>query len=238
MSRTYTDITRLSSYPVPAASRTYCPVSQERLWNTVCGQFESAGLRVVSDSHQVHRKQPVFVSKAVITSPDLPDSPGETWEFAVMNSYNMTIAARVMFGKTVTVCTNGLIMAEHILRTKHTTNVWDRLPVMIDNAVKSFVAQSRQYTERQERLKTQYTGSTELAQFALQLAQRGVLNKSKILDFYEESKSPSFDYQTEYLCLWNLQAAFTHLVKEANPVDRPRAVIEFDRNLDQFYALA
>jgi hypothetical protein len=109
---------------------------------------------------------------------------------------------------------------------------------MIDNAVKSFVAQSRQYTERQERLKTQYTGSTELAQFALQLAQRGVLNKSKILDFYEESKAPSFDYQTEYLCLWNLQAAFTHLVKEANPVERPRAVIEFDRNLDQFYALA
>jgi hypothetical protein len=238
MSRTYTDITRLSSFPVPAATRTYCPVSQERLWNTVCGQFESAGLRVVSDHHQVHRKRPVFVSKAVITSIDLPDSPGETWEFAVMNSYDMSISARIMFGKTVMVCTNGLIMAEHILRTKHTTNVWTRIPGLVDEAVKSFITQSRAYTERQERLKVRYTGGDQLAQFSMMLAQRGVLNKSKILDFYEEAKAPSFDYQTDYLCLWNLQAAFTHLVKEANPVERPRAVLEFDRNLDQFYALA
>lgn len=238
MRNTYRSVTDVSSVPVPFATRSYTPVPQNRLWELVVSTFDSHGFRINNEQHMVHRKNPVFVSKATVTSPNLPDIPGQSWDIAGMNSYDMSIATRIIFGNTVFVCTNGLIVADHILRTKHTTNVWDRLPGLVMQAMHSFTREAEMYSRRQELLKENVTTSTDLADFTVRLAQRGILNKSKMLDFYEESVTPSFDYQTQPMSLWNLQAAFTHIAKETNPVLRPRAVMEFDRAMDKFYALA
>ena len=237
MLKTYRPLADIKSVPVPSATRSYCPVPQHELWEMVANTFDGHGFRINGDQHMVHRKNPVFVSKATVFSPELPDVDGQSWEIAVMNSYDMSIATRIIFGGTVFVCTNGLIVADHILKTKHTTNVWDRLPNLIERAMFSFSSQVETYTHRQQILKRETTTAKDLAEFSVRLAQRGVLNKSKIIDFYEEAVAPSFDYQTAPMCLWNLQAAFTHIVKETNPVLRPRAVMEFDRSMDKFYAL-
>lgn len=222
---------------VPEATRTYCPVPQNRLWEQVKGTFEQAGFGVEQSVHQIHKKRPVFVSRATITGDGLPDMPGQSWEFAVMNSYDMTISNRILFGKRVFICSNGVIFADHILRTKHTTNVWSRLPNLIGQAVSQFHEQSESHRRREEVLRNEYTSNEQLAMFGVQLAQRGTLARTMVMDFYEESKQPSFDYGTDPLCLWNLQAAFTHLAKRLNPVTQSRSVLSFEENLNQFYAL-
>lgn len=236
--KTYRPITDLNTYPVPAHTRSYTPLPQAELWRFVADSFQNSGFTINGEQHMVHRKNPVFVSKATVWSDTLPSIPGQSWDIAVMNSYDMSISARIVFGGMVFVCTNGLIVADHILRTKHTTNVWDRIPNLVDQAKHSFTREVETYSRRQALLKSETTTSKDLADFTVRLAQRGVLNKSKMLDFYEESTAPSFDYQTAPMCLWNIQAAFTHIAKETNPVLRPRAVMEFDRAMDKFYALA
>lgn len=238
MKTTYRSITDLATIPVPRATRSYCPVAQRDLWEETANIFDSHGFRINGEQHMVHHKNPVFVSKANVFSKDLPDIPGQSWEIGLMNSYDMSTPVRIIFGASVFVCTNGLIVADHILKTKHTTNVWDRLPNLITKAMFTFTTQVEAYSKRQEILKRETTTAKDLSEFTVRLAQRGILNKSKMLDFYEESVVPSFDYQTPTMSLWNLQAAFTHLVKESNPVLQPRAVLEFDRTMDQFYALA
>jgi len=238
--KTYRDLKDIASIPVPDPTETYCPVSQEELWERVRQAFTFHGYKTSNDLHQVHRKRPLFLSSMEVSHVNLPEQGGSmTWTVAVMNSYDKTCSARIIFGGKVFVCSNGLIVADHILRTKHTTHVWDRLPVLISKAVDSFYDEVNGYHDQQERLKEVTVGTNDLSAFTIRLAQRGILPKSQMLDFYEESVAPQFDYQTKSMCLWNFQAAYTHLAKTMNPVERPGRVMAFDEMLrkDFDYAL-
>ena len=155
-----------------------------------------------------------------------------------MNAYDKSSSVRLIFGGRVFACSNGLIVADHILRTKHTTHVWDRLPDLIAEAVEGFEGEVLRYQEEQNKIKEITVSAESLSQFTVRIAQKGILPKTQMLDFYEESVAPSFDYQTQPLCLWNFQAAFTHLAKTMNPVERPRRVMAFDKALRETYALA
>lgn len=235
---TYRSIANLGTIPVPVATESYCPVPQDRLWNMAMSTFERSGYTVRKENHMVHRKRPVFVSTIEIHAPWMADQDSSTFTVGMMNSYDRTMSARIIFGKTIFVCTNGLIFADHVLRTKHTTHVWDRLPGMVETAVNVFRAEAKDHEDRDQLMLDFTTSDTDLAKFTVEIARRGILPKAKMLDFYEESVKPSFDYQTNALCLWNLQAAYTHLAKEMNPVERPSRVMAFDRTLSEYYAIA
>jgi hypothetical protein len=237
--KTYRDIKDIASIPVPAATDTYCPVAQSELWDSVQRAFTTYGYRIDGELHQVHRKKPLFVSSMDVHHDRISDMGGSVkWTVAVMNSYDKSCSARIIFGGRVFVCSNGLIIADRVLRTKHTTHVWDRLPALIASAADAFEAEVNKYQEEQNRLKEVVTTTADLSVFTVNIARQGILPKSKMLDFYEEVCNPSFDYGTKPLSLWNYQAAFTHLAKTMNPVERPRAVMSFDKAVRDVYALA
>lgn len=237
--KTYRDLKDIASIPVPAATETFTPVAQIDLWSSVQRAFATYGYRMDNELHQVHRKRPLFVSSMDVHHLNLPDTGGSVkWTIAVMNSYDKSMSARIIFGGRVYVCSNGLIIADRVLRTKHTTHVWDRLPSLIGNAVDAFEAEVCRYQHEQNRLKEVTVSTDSIAMFTVDIARKGILPKSQMLDFYEETVAPSFDYQTPNLCLWNLQAAYTHLAKTMNPVERPQRVMAFDRVLRETYAMA
>lgn len=236
---TFRTLSDIRSIPLPARTESYTPVSQAELWNTVCSTFEAGGYTLNNEVHTVHRKRPVFVSQVDVSAPWLDNDGGAfKWSIAAMNSYDKTKSNRLIFGKTVFVCQNGLIIADHVLRTKHTTHVWDRLPELILNAYEQFRGECDKHSRQQEALKAATTTAPALADFTMRIARKGILPKSQVVDFYEESIKPSFDYQTPEMCLWNMQAAYTHLAKEWNPVERPRRILSFDRALKESYAIA
>lgn len=235
---TYRTLSDINTIPVPRSTDTYTPVSQSALVRTVADTFEKSGYVVANESHVVHRKRPMFISMLDISIPDLQADPRLKWTVGIMNSYDKTVANRLIFGGHVFACTNGLVISDHVLSTKHTTHVWDRLPSLIKAAVNDFEGEVNEFYKREDVLMERTTDEQSLAHFAMKLARRGILPKSKAWDFYEEAIKPSFDYQTQPLCLWNLQAAYTHLAKEMNPVERPQRVLSFDRALRQNYAIA
>jgi len=235
---TYRTLSDINTIPVPARTDSYTPVAQKDLWDTVCATFQAGGYSLSNEEHIVHRKRPVFVSKIDVHADWLPNSHGDMkWTIAVMNSYDKTKSARIIFGGTVFVCSNGLIIADHVLRTKHTTHVWDRIPDLILNAYDQFGSECKRYMAAQDRLRVETTTVKDLAHFTISIANKGILPKSQVVDFYEESVAPSFDYQTPKMSLWNLQAAYTHLAKQMNPIERPQRVLAFDRALKETYAL-
>jgi hypothetical protein len=50
----------------------------------------------------------------------------------------MTRSVTLLFGGHVFVCGNGMIIADHKLKTRHTLNVWDRIPELISRSVYTF----------------------------------------------------------------------------------------------------
>lgn len=235
---TYRTLSDIKSIPLPARTASYTPVDQASLFKETCNRFESQGYTLNNEIHMAHRKHPIFISKMDVEGPDLPNDGRMKWTVAIMNSYNKTVSNRIIFGGTVYVCTNGMIVADHVLRTKHTTNVWDRLPGLIDAAVGQFSSEVNKANTFYEDLKKITTTTEELAAFAVDLGRKGLLHKPQVVDFYEEVVKPSYDYQTPDLCLWNLHAAYTHLAKSLNPVERPQRVLGFEKALSAHYANA
>jgi len=235
---TYRTLADIKSIPLPERTDSYTPVDQASFFKETCDRFEFRGYTLNNETHMVHRKHPIFISKIDVEGPDLPNDGRMKWTVAIMNSYNKTISNRIIFGGTVFVCTNGMIVADHVLRTKHTAHVWDRLPKMIDDAVAAFGYQVNNANDFYENLKKINTSREQLASFAVDLGRKSLLHKAQVIDFYEECVKPSFDYQTPDLCLWNLHAAYTHLAKTLNPVERPQRVLGFETALSAHYANA
>lgn len=238
---TWNTVSDISSYPLPASTDSYQPVDQLALFTEIKNAFYNAGYRLGTETHQIHRKMPIFISKidieAELGSSPLPEAERMKWSCAGINSYNKTKAIRLVFGGDVFACMNGMIVADHILRTKHTTNVWERLPDLIQQAVSAFGNQIARAGEFYENLRSSHTDGDKLAAFAVNLAQHDILPKAKVMDFYDEAVNPSFMYETDKWSLYNVHAAYTHLAKEFNPLVRPRRVLAFESALKETYSI-
>lgn len=236
--QTMTDITK---YPLPASTDSYQPVHQAALFDEVKRAFYGNGYRLGTESHEIHRKKPIFISQvdieAEVGSPSMPETQRMNWSVAVINSYDKSKAVRLVFGGKVFVCSNGMVVADHILRTKHTTNVWERLPELINRSVNAFGNEVARAGEFYESIRRNYTDADRLAAFTVRLAQQDILPKASMLDFYNEAVDPSFMYETDKWCLYNVHAAYTHLAKDFNPIVRPRRVLAFEKAFKQTYEL-
>jgi hypothetical protein len=49
--------------------------------------------------------------------------------------------------------------------------------------------------------------------------------------------NPSFDYDSNRMCLWNVHNAYTHLAKEFTITERPERVMNFEKSLKAAYLL-
>jgi len=238
MSKVFATVTDLSRIPMPMATRTWQPVSQVQLFNTMCNAVRDRGFTITSEGHQIHRKKPVFISRVEITAPRLPGQDAMSWNIVAMQSWNKTIPVKFLFGGTVFVCTNGMIVAEHIISTKHTTNVWSRLEPMIYRTMDLFEAEVNKTYGFYEDMKSVRGTHTTLCDFAVRVAAKDYLPKTQILDLVQEAENPSFDYGTTAGSVYNIHAAFTHLLKKANPLEAPARLLGFERELKDHYELA
>jgi hypothetical protein len=238
MSKTFTTVSDLSRIQMPAATRTWQPVSQVQLFNSMCDAIRNRGFTITTESHRIHRKKPVFISQVEIEAPGLPGGKEMKWNIAGMQSWNKTVPVKFLFGGTVLVCTNGMVVAEHILKTKHTTNVWSRLEPMIEQTIDLFEAQVNKAFGFYQQMKDVRGTHTTLCDFAVRVAAKDYLPKTQILDLVQEAENPSFDYGTNAGSVYNIHAAFTHLLKKANPLEAPSRLLGFERELKDHYELA
>jgi hypothetical protein len=130
------------------------------------------------------------------------------------------------------------MVANHILKTKHTTHVWDRLPGMVSQAVDCFENEVTIAANFYNGLRQRFTSEHQLSNFAVNLGRIGLLPKSSVVDFVDEAINPSFDYDSESMCLWNIHNAYTHLAKEFTITERPQRVMNFEKQLKAAYTLA
>jgi hypothetical protein len=238
MSKTFTTVSDLSRIQMPAATRTWQPVSQVQLFNSMCDAIRNRGFTITTETHRIHRKKPVFISQVEIKAPNLPGDKEMSWNIAAMQSWNKTVPVKFLFGGTVFICTNGMVVAEHILSTKHTTNVWSRLEPMIEQTIDRFEAQVNKAFGFYQQMKDVRGTHTTLCDFAVRVASKDYLPKTQILDLVQEAENPSFDYGTAAGSVYNIHAAFTHLLKKANPLEAPSRLLGFERELKDHYELA
>jgi hypothetical protein len=213
-------IEEISRMPVPEATASYMPVRQDTLFNSWTATLERYGYHIAHDEHWVTKGMDVFISKVRVTAPWLPTGMGFTWETAMINSYNKQVAVKNAVGTTVFVCTNGCLSAEYLMRTKHTTNVWERLQRYIDQSVvtleKRAASINRLFTAFQS---TDAGSDRQVHHVVCRAYNEGVVPASgigQVLDHWKTPEHAEFKDRN----VWSLYNAFTSYDRGRNMFER------------------
>lgn len=235
----YVSSNAIDNIAVPVATPSYTPVPHRNLMHMVMSAFTANGFDIDKPSHQIHKKKPRFVSTFSVSGGGLPKDKALDWQVGVMNSYDQSRSVTLLFGGRVFVCSNGMIIADHKLRTRHTTHVWDRIPDLIATSVYVFGDTIHRAQLRNDRLREIVVDDRKLIDaFAMEVCRRGLLPESKALSYAEEIHEPSFDYEVKPNTLWNIHNAYTHTAKGMEAGDFARRVIQFDKLLDETFVTA
>lgn len=235
----YVSSNAIDNIAIPTPTPSYTPVPHRHLMHQVMSAFTTNGFDIDKPSHQIHKKKPRFVSTFSVSGGGLPNDKALDWQVGVMNSYDMTRSVTLLFGGHVFVCGNGMIIADHKLKTRHTLNVWDRIPELISRSVYTFGETISNAQKRNDRLREIVVDDRKLIDaFAMEVCRRGLLPESKALAYADEIHKPSFDYEVKENTLWNMHNAYTHCAKGMEAGDFARRVLSFDKFLDETFVTA
>jgi hypothetical protein len=232
----YLSSNAIDNIPIPSATASYTPVPHRHLMHGVMRAFTSQGFDIDKPSHQIHRKKPRFVSMFSVSGGGLPKDSALDWMVGVMNSYDRSRSVTLLFGARVFVCSNGAIVADHKLKTRHTLNVWDRIPDLISQSVGVFGETIAKAQQRNDKLREIAVDDRRaIDAFAIEVCRRNLLPATKAVAYADEIHKPSFDYGVKENTLWNIHNAYTHTAKGMEAGDFARKVIAFDKLLDETF---
>lgn len=238
LNKSYISSNAIDNMPIPAATASYMPVPHRNLMHMVTSAFTSQGFDVDRPQHQIHRKKPRFASTFSVSGGGLPGDKAFDWMVGVLNSYDQSRSVSILFGARVFVCSNGMIICERQLKTRHTINVWDRIPSLVGQAVLAFGDTIIKAQRRNDRLReVKVDDRRAIDSFALDVCRLGLLPETKAVAYANEIHNPSFDYGTHETTLWNIHNAYTHTAKGMEPGDFARRVLKFDNLLNGTFGL-
>jgi hypothetical protein len=147
------------------------------------------------------------------------------------NSHDKSFPIGIGFGGHVFCCDNLSLIADQVIKRKHTANVKRDLPGLIAEMVEP-LADER---DRQRRTFEQYR-YTELPDETvdhaiMEMYRRGVINVTRIADVWKEWEQPSFDELTNMRNAWRLFNAATFALN-GQIVGNPRQATELHHVID------
>lgn len=213
-------IVDIDNMPVPAATSSYQPVPQGTLFHLWTDRMSKAGYMLTEDEHWVTNDKDVFISKVRVTAPWLASGMGFTWEAAMINSYNRQVAIKNAVGANVFVCTNGCLSAEYMMRTKHTSGVFDRLNMYIERCVTTFAVRAQTINNLFDGFRnTDASSDRQVDHVVCRAYRENIIPASgigQVLDHWRRPEHAEFKDRN----VWSLYNAFTSYDRGRNMFER------------------
>jgi len=212
----------LRDMPVPPRTKTHVPISHATLRDMVAEKLTPIGLEIRNENHAVADWADPQIDENGVETPGLwqkafgifdvkgADSNDGEIGFTVgyRNSVNKKLSAGICFGSKVFVCDNLCFSAEIILKRRHTKNILDALPELIEEKISGFEIYRNRQIELYDRLRNAKIDNDEAASIvvnAVSHTRKGFLAKKNILDILETyNHDPATDEERESGILYNI----------------------------------
>jgi hypothetical protein len=222
------DYPALRDVVTPEPTPSHVPIPHHRLVDMVRHTLAFYGHEVISESHGITEDGMRYFGVMMLRSP----YGGYEDAVALRNSHDKKFPVGIGFGGHVFCCDNMSLMADHVIRRKHTANAKRDLPGLIAEVVEP-LADAR---DRQQRVFNVYRGtqlSPELADHAIMEMYRSrVINLQRIAEVETEWQEPSFEELVEGgPTAWRLFNAVT-FVLNGRILGDPKSTQELHRIID------
>jgi len=223
-----TDYPALRDQVTPDPTPSHVPIPHHRLIDMLRHTLGFYGHEVVEEHHGITPDGMRYFGVMLLKS----TYGGYEDAVALRNSHDKSFPVGIGFGGHVFCCDNMSLLADHVIRRKHTANAKRDLPGLVAEVVEP-LADAR---DRQQRLFDLYR-STELADETadhaiMEMYRAGVINVQRIAEIEREWRKPSFEELREAgMTAWRLFNAVT-FVLSGRIVGAPRNTQELHRIID------
>jgi hypothetical protein len=221
------DMTALRAVETPRATLTHVPIPHHRLVDSVRHSLGFYGHEVVDERHGITEDGMRYFGVMLLKSA----YGGYEDAVALRNSHDKSFPIGIGFGGRVFCCDNLSLIADQVIKRKHTANAKRDLPSLIAQMVEP-LADAR---ERQERVFTRYRDSpisvAQADHAIMEMYRNEVINLTKIADVWSEFEHPSFTEMGGEKTAWTLFNAATFILN-GKVVAEPRNTQNLHRIID------
>ena len=202
----------------PDKTRSYNPVPHYTGVSLVEDALTKRRFTLSEPRHYVSKNRKQFWSMYAVSHTNLPNTGGQfQWEIAVRNSYDRTMSFGLAVGTRIFVCTNGMMEADSFMRTRHTKNVWDRVPELIQASVSNIFNEAKSTSLRFEAYKNADAHSDQYVDHVIvEAMRRGIINPAGIDEVQKHWRTPQHP-EFEDRNVWSLMNAFTSRDRGRSP---------------------
>jgi hypothetical protein len=203
---------------VPDRTKSYNPIPHHVGIDLVEDALTRRNFRMSEPHHYVSNSRTQFWSMYSVSHNLLPDTGGVfSWELAVRNSYDRTHSFGVGGGTRIFVCTNGMLSADTFLKTRHTANVWDRVPQMIESSMSNIFTSAEKQVLMFDKFKNLDAGGDAFVDHVIvEAMRRDIINPAgikEVADHWRTPEHPEFKDRN----VFSLMNAFTSRDRGRSP---------------------
>jgi hypothetical protein len=202
---------------VPQGPR-HCPIAHSEFVDEVEGELVAQGYELRDTAFGVTKGGDRFFGLANVVHQDLRGFDGGEFVIGFRGSHDQSLPRGLAGGSRVFVCDNLAFSGELVLHTKQTTNIHQRLPILLQDMVHQLGTTLQHQVKQFDAYRTTRISQSEANDAILELGRRNVVNWSELGKVVDEWDNPSHDEHAEDGdTVWRLFNAATETLKIRNP---------------------
>lgn len=224
----------LEGVVLPPATDTYQPIKHtwllDRLANALADMGITFGKQHHGLSHDGARYFGVIHLEGLTKIEALNDQPLQMPMMGVRNSLDKRFGAQVCFGNQVMVCANLCFWGTYMIGRKHTPNIMEDLPEMIEKILVGIPAMNEQQNRRFDAYREARLGQSAANDMIVNMLRAGAVNPARIGKVVDEWDNPTFEHGDR--TVWRMHNAATQALKGVNIHEMPQRTIALHQVCD------
>lgn len=200
---------------IPQQTRTYKPVSHERLIDLTLESIHQSGFELSSESYSSARNGNVANGKFAIKN--VADSEMQL-QIGWQNSYDKSLSLKFAIGTKIFICSNGCVSGDYgAFKKKHQGEIQEFTPQAITEYIqRAGDAFQRMQAERETMKSIDVTRRVQAELIGRMIVEEQFIESTQLNIIRKELESPTHDYGASG-SLWELYQFTTFSMKEVHP---------------------
>lgn len=194
--------------------RFHHPVDYAEYVEIIANRLANQGSEIVKEEFAVKNNGSQFFGLLEVKTPQTENADWAL-NLGIRGSHDGSISRGLAFGSNVTVCSNMCFHGDlGVFRTRQTTNIMDRIPSMIDEAVSKIPTMVKENLKRFDGYRTTKINEIEGNNALVQMHRKKILNPNQLSTALHEWVEPRHEEHNEDgATLWRLFNAATESIK-------------------------
>lgn len=183
-----TDRAGLSRIPTPDPEGRWHPVAHSILVDEIDTSLKSLDMRIVNDTYKLDKDGSRMFGLLQIAN--CKSDSDFSFVAGVRNGHDRMVRAGLSVGLGVFVCSNLQFRGEIVIGTKHTTNIMERLPLLVKGAIGQLATKWDDEGKRVKVYKERELTLNEGRELLINAARSNVFPRTQLLDIVDEWETP------------------------------------------------